>query len=184
MPAISNPDSFSWFRSDTGRYLFQSSIDVFNNNYSGLLFIKPLGNIRRIVFITETGIKIFDFEFSETGESKVHYCLEAMNRKSVINTLLKDMSLLLYNIPENSKVTVMQDKTTGKMIFRLKDNYGKRYCIINRKIQRVEELISTGAFTNKLNIKFFSTKISEPDSIILSHYNLKLKMHLINLNEN
>jgi hypothetical protein len=78
----------------------------------------------------------------------------------------------------------MQNKGTGKMIFRLKDNYGKRYCIINRKIQRVEELISTGTFTNKLNIKFFSTKISEPDSIILSHYNLKLKMHLINLNEN
>lgn len=174
----------SWFQSDTGRYLFQSSIDIYSNNYSGLLFVKPLGDSHRILFITETGIKIFDMEFFRTGDSRIHYCLEAMNRKSVINALGKDMYLMLYNIAENGKVKMMQDKDTGILLIRSKDDKGTRYCAINEKTGKVDELISAGVLTNKLNIRFFSTSGTYPDSINISHYNLKLNIHLVNLNEN
>ncbi len=184
MSAIGKPDSYSWFREDTGRYLYQSSIDIFRNNYSGLLFIKPLGDSHRVLFITETGIKIFDMEFFRTGDFRVHYCLEAMNRKSVIKALGNDMTLMLYNIPENGKTKIMQEKGTGKMIIKSKDNNGTRYCTINDKTGKVDELIRTGTFTNKLNIRFFSTSGIEPDSILISHYNLKLKIHLTKLNDN
>jgi hypothetical protein len=184
LPAADKEDSCSWFRQDTGRYLFQSSIDIFRNNYSGLLFIKPLGDSHRILFITETGIKIFDMEFFRTGDFSVHYCLEAMNRKSVIKVLGNDMTLMLYNIPENVKTKIMQEKGTGKMIIKSKGNNGTRYCTINDKTGKVDELIRTGTFTNKLNIRFFSTTGIEPDSILISHYNLKLKIHLTKLNDN
>jgi hypothetical protein len=107
-----------------------------------------------------------------------------MNRKSVINALGNDMALMLYNIPENGKTKIMQEKGTGKMIIKSKDSNGTRYCTINDKTGRVDELIRTGTFTNKLNIRFFSTSGTQPDSIIISHYNLKLNIHLAKLNEN
>jgi len=123
-------------------------------------------------------------EFFRTGDFRVHYCLDAMNRKTVIKALGNDMTLMLYNIPENGKTKIMQEKGTGKMIIKSKDSNGTRYCTINDKTGRVDELIRTGTFTNKLNIRFFSTSGIEPDSILISHYNLKLKIHLTKLNDN
>ncbi len=184
MAAGSKPVSYSWFSGDTGRYLFQSSIDIFRNNYSGLLFIKPLETSHRILFITEMGIKIFDMEIFRNENLKVHYCLDAMNRKSVTNTLGKDLSLMIFNLSENDKLKMMKEKGTGKTVIRARDHNGTRYCYINDKTGKVEELISTGALTNKLNIKFYSESGLEPDSINLSHYNLKLNIHLVKLNEN
>jgi hypothetical protein len=182
--ASSKPDSYSWFSGDTGRYLFQSSIDIFRNNFSGLLFIKPLEASHRILFITEMGIKIFDMEIFRNGNPKVHYCLEAVNRKSVTKTLGKDLSLMIFSVAENDKVKMMQERSTAKKVIRSKDCNGTRFCSISEKTGKVEELISTGALTKKLNIKFYSESKAEPDSIILSHYNLKLNIHLVKLDEN
>jgi hypothetical protein len=184
LPAADIKDSWSWFRNDTGRYLFQSSIDIFGNNFSGLFFIKPLGDSHRILFITETGIKILDMEFYREGDFKVHYCLEEMNRKSVINTLGNDLALMLYNIPENGKMKMMQEKGTGKLIIKSKDKNGTRFCKINEKTGKTDELIRTGTLTNKVNIRFFSASGTEPDSITISHYHLKLKIYLAKLDEN
>jgi len=185
VPAAGKTDTCSWFREDTGRFLYQSSIDIFRNNFSGILFIKPLGDeSHRILFITEVGIKIFDLEFFKNDDLKVHYCIEELNRKSLIKILGNDLFLVLNNIAEEGRIKMMQEKNTGRMIIKSKDQYGTRYCVINEKTNKVEELIQTGFFSNKLNIRFFSTSGVQPDSINISHYNLKLKIHLSKINEN
>lgn len=107
-----------------------------------------------------------------------------MNRKSVTNTLGKDLSLMIFSIAENDKLKVMNEKGDGRIVIRSGDQNGIRYCYISNKTGKVEELISTGALTNKLNIKFYGESGTEPDSINISHYNLKLNIHLVKLNEN
>jgi len=177
-------DSYSWFRQDTGRYLFQSSIDIYQNTFTGLLFVKPLEKSRRILFITETGLKIFDMEFFRTADPVVHYCIDAINRKPVIKTLGKDLSLMLFNIAENDELIMVHEKGSEKNFIRSKDKNGTRFCSISGKTGKVEELISRGGLSDKLNIKFFSERGLQPDSIEISHYNMKLKIHLVRLNEN
>jgi hypothetical protein len=145
--------------------------------------VKPLGGSYRILFITETGIKIFDMEFFKRDEFKVHYCLEEINRKSIINTLGNDLSLMLYNIAENGNVKMMQEKKEGRLIIRSKDRNGTRYCTINEKTGKVDELIRTGILANKVNIRFLSNTGVEPDSIKITHYNLKLKINLTRIHE-
>ena len=183
IPAAPDMDSCSWFRKDTGRYLFQSSIDIYKRNFSGLLFIKPLNESHRILYITELGIKIFDLEFFRTGNFKIHYCLDEMNRKSITNTLGNDLSLMIYNIADNGTAKVMQEKNEDRLAIKSEDERGTRYCLINKSTGKVDELIKTGACREKLNIKFFSTTVTAPDSIILKHYNLKLNIHLTKLDE-
>lgn len=183
MPAAMDKDSYSWFREDTGRYLFQSSIDIYKNNFSGLLFVKPLNESHRILFITELGIKIFDMEFFRAGDFRIHYCLDEMNRKSITNTLGNDLSLMISNIADNGTARVMQEKNEGRLAVKSKDGRGSRYCLINQKTGKVDELIKTGTFANKLNIKFFSATGTAPDSIVFTHYNLKLNIHLTKLDE-
>jgi hypothetical protein len=176
--------SYTWFNSDTGRYLFQSSIDIFKNNFTGLLFIKQLDDSRRILFITETGIKIFDLELFEKDDFIVHYCMEQINRKSLLNALGNDFSLMIYNIPGDSRIKYMTEKNTGKLIIKSSGQSGTRYLKVNKKTGKIDEIISSGALTNKLNIRFFSASGEEPDSIIVSHYNLNFKIHLVRINEN
>jgi len=176
-----NNDSYSWFRKDAVRYLFQSTIDIYKNNFTGLLFVKPMGESYRILFITEMGIKIFDMEFFRNSDFKVHYCIEDLNRKAIINTLGNDLSLMLYNIAEEGKIKMMREKKEGKLIIKSKDRFGTRYCTLDEQTHKVEELIKTGTFSNKVNIKFSGK--AEPDSILISHYNLKLKIQLTRLHE-
>ena len=174
-------DSYSWFRHDAGRYLFQSTIDIYKNNFTGLIFVKPMGDSYRILFITEMGIKIFDMEFFRNSDFKVHYCIEDLNRKAIINTLGNDLTLMLFNIAEEGKIKIMQEKKEGKLIVKSKDRDGTRYCTLDKQANKVEELIKTGTFSNKVIIKFSGK--TEPDSIIISHYNLKLKIQLTRLHE-
>ena len=174
-------DSYSWFRHDAGRYLFQSTIDIYKNNFTGLLFVKPVGESFRILFITELGIKIFDMEFFRNSDFKVHYCIEDLNRKAIISTLGNDLSLMLFSIAEDGNMKMMQEKKEGRLIIKSKDRNGTRYCTLDEQTNKVEELIKTGTFSNKVNIKFSGT--AEPDSILISHYNLKLKIQLTRLHE-
>jgi hypothetical protein len=183
MQAAPDENSCSWFREDTGRYLFQSSIDIYKNNFSGLLFVKPLNESHRILFITELGIKIFDMEFFRKGDFRIHYCLDEMNRKSITNTLGNDLSLMIYNIADNGTAEVMQERNEGRLAIKSEDGRGTRYCLINKKTGKIDELIKTGTFAKKLNIKFFSTAGTAPDSIVFTHYNLKLNIHLTRLDE-
>ena len=183
--ADNRKDVFSWFQGDTNRFLFQSYIDIYSNHFSGLMLIKPLnGNSHRTLFITEVGIKIFDMEFFRNGDFKLHYCMDELNRKSIINTLKNDIGLMLNNIPENGKVKTMQEKNSGRTIIKSMDYNGVRYCFINKKTNKVDELIQTGTFLKKVNMRFYSTDGAEIDSINISHYNLKLNIHLSKIYEN
>ena len=148
------------------------------------MFIKPLNrNSYRTLFITEVGIKIFDMEFFSNCDFKLHYCMDELNRKSIINTLKNDIGLMLNNIAENENRKMMQEKVNGRTIIKSKDYNGVRYCFINKETNKIDELIQTGPLLKKVNMRFYSNDGAELDSINISHYNIKLNIHLSKLYE-
>jgi hypothetical protein len=148
------------------------------------MIIKPsAGNSYRTLFITELGIKIFDMEFFRNSDFKLHYCLDELNRGSIIRTLKNDLSTMLETIPVNSRLKMMQEGKTHQMIIKSKDKSGVRYCFIDEKTNKVDELVQTGNLMKKLKMRFYSSNGFDADSIKISHYNFKLKIHLSKLNE-
>lgn len=176
--SYSKQDPCSWFSGDTGRYLFRSSGTIYNNDFSGLLLVKPTGESYRILFITEMGMKIFDMEFFREGNYNVHYAAGAIDRKPVIRTLGNDLSLMLFNVGNKGIRKEMIEKGTEMKIIKSKDRSGTIYTRINGETGRAEELIGTGTLFNKLNIKFSGTGQPGPDSIAITHYNRKLNINL------
>jgi len=149
------------------------------------MIIKPFTrNNYRVLFISEVGIKIFDIEFLSNGDFRLHYCLDALNRRSVIKTLKNDIGLMLNNVPEDDKVKMMQDRQTGRTIIKSKDKTGKKYCFFADKANRVNEIIQTRGIIKKVNMHFYSASGIAVDSIKISHYNIKLAINLSKLNEN
>jgi predicted RNase H-related nuclease YkuK (DUF458 family) len=173
-----------WFKSDDDHFLFQCGINVFRNHFTGLMVVKPLPDEDyRVVFINEVGIKIFDMEFFGTGGYRVHYCLEYLNKKLFIRTLKNDISLMLNNQP-GDHIRTMTDSKNGYVVYKFRNNTGVKYFLVNGSTNRIKEIIQKRGLSKKVNISFYSSMNTELDSVRISHYNVKLDIHLAKINEN
>ena len=175
-----------WFQGDHNPILYKTTIDIYQHHFSGLMVIKPVSEeSHRVVFITETGIKIFDMEFFSQGDAVLHYCLEVMNRRSVIRTLKNDIGLMIRNVPEpDKKVTVFADRESKKKIIRQKTGLGACYFFIREDSHNVDAIIQTTGTGKKVNLCFYSAAENLIDSVKVSHYKIKLELHLSALHEN
>lgn len=78
---IKNP-YFSDINTD---YVYKAKITAGKNNFGGLLIIKKIKEAHhRVVFTTEFGNKIFDFEFIE-NDFKVNSILKKLDKKIILN---------------------------------------------------------------------------------------------------
>src|SRR5690349_1985117 len=75
---------------------YDAGIDVVGKHISGLLLIKEMPDqSKRIVFTNEAGLTFFDFGFDVSGNFKVHYVIQQLDRKAVVRLLRDDFALLL-----------------------------------------------------------------------------------------
>lgn len=76
---------------------FKGSIDVLKNHLTGLIIVKKTDSLTtHIIFVTEIGMKMFDFEWKNNNMNVV-YVFEPLNKESLISSLktgFKQMLLL------------------------------------------------------------------------------------------
>ena len=172
-----------WFGSERDHYLYNSGIDAFREHYSGLIVIKPLPDgDYRVVFINELGIKIFDMEFFSTGEFLLHHCIACPNRKFIINTLSKDISLALNN-GQMKVIKVFRGPGNDKSGFKARDGNGVKYILVNDADNRAEKIIRRGGLAKNAVVTFFNSGGTEPDSVNISHRHIKLDIHFSRIDE-
>jgi len=175
-----------WFQGDHNPILYKTTIDIYQHHFSGLMVIKQFPEkSHRVLFITEMGIKIFDMEFFSQGDIELHYCLEALNRRSVIRTLKNDIGLMIRNVPEpDKKVKVFADRESKKKIIRQKTGLVACYYFIREDHHNVDAIIQTTGTGKKVNLCFYSAAENLIDSVKVSHYKIQLDIHLTALHEN
>ncbi len=71
---------------------YKANIDVLKNHFTGILIVKQTDSLTtRMVFVTELGIKLFDFE-TTNGTIKTNYIFEALNKPSFVKGLQDNFS--------------------------------------------------------------------------------------------
>jgi hypothetical protein len=173
---VSRNDFYPFFPSVDTTQLFNMQIDYRKNHLSGFLLIKSVEpDVYRLVFATHFGMSIFDLEFDK-GVFRVHHCLEALNKKRVIQLLENDFRILLFqnlktdqnpaNLYRNKKNPDLEIKKTGK-IYYLKDT-------------KNETLLAIEAphFFSSLSYNFSSYVDRFPSVIRIKHSRIGLKMQL------
>lgn len=158
--------------------LYNTTVDVVGNHFSGLLLIKKMpDSSTRMVFSNEMGLTFFDFEFAAGRKFKVYSIIKKMNKRLVIKTLQHDFELVLMNNLDNSTATVKTKN--GLIYFIFPQNKGYNYYITNTG---GNELVRMERASNKKIIvegvmKNYSKGI--PDTIGISHktfeFNIGLK---------
>jgi hypothetical protein len=174
----------SWFKTDSDHILMNTTIDVMKNHFSGLMVIKSLKNDGyRVVFITEVGLKIFDMEFVPGETVKVHYFMDALNRKVIIRTLSADLKLLLIQLKDDGR-SVLYDSPSGQKMVSYKHKRIRDYYVVSAVTGKPVQAYQVSVTSRKARIDFFSRDGRQIDSVNIVHYHVKLRigMHLINEN--
>lgn len=157
--------------------LYKAEINVIGNYLSGLLLIKKMpDSSTRLLFSNEMGFKFFDFEFSGTGEFKVHYILKKMDRKAVVKTLRKDFELVLMESLDTTTAYIRKD---GQFIYYVfPQSKGFNYYLTDstgNELVRMERASKRKAVVTVITRNYTDHL---PDTIGITHHNFDFTIGL------
>jgi hypothetical protein len=165
VPYFSNPDM---------DYVYKANIAVYGNELSGIFIAKKINDTtHRVVFTTEFGNKLLDFEISET-EFKINSIIDELDKKILINTLKTDFRLLLRN---NYTVNSQYNSKENKVFLSEKGKINN-YLFISTSNNKLSKIVYTTKRKEKINIFVTSENNIFATKIIIQHYNIKLKIEL------
>jgi hypothetical protein len=163
-----------YFSDSKTDYVYKTNITVYGNEISGIFIAKKINDTtHRIVFTTEFGNKLLDFEISDNS-FKVNSIVSELDRKILINTLKEDFRLLLkkeYLIQE-------QFENDSDNIYKSKDGKRDNYLFISKKDHRLEKVVHSSQTKEKFTLTFTSENNIFAEKIQIIHQNIKLKIEL------
>lgn len=161
-------------------YVYKTNINVYGNELTGIFIAKKINDTtHRVVFTTEFGNKLLDFEISETN-FKVNFIVDDLNKKILITTLKNDFRLILkpkYVIKEQ-----FEDET--RKVLKSKEGKNFNYLFINKSDEKFYKIVSANNRKEKINITFTTENNSLAEKIIIQHYTIKLRIELNYFNQN
>lgn len=100
---------------------YSASIDVLKNHLTGLLVIKQVDSVStRLVFVTELGMKMFDFEV-KNNEVNAIYVFEPLNKPQLIQALKRNFNnMLLLNLDSFHSSEICTNNRFPKIIYHKK----------------------------------------------------------------
>ncbi|WP_264535735.1 hypothetical protein [Flavobacterium sp. N1736] len=163
-----------YFKDSKTDYVYKTNITVYGHDLSGIFIAKKINDTtHRVVFTTEFGNKLLDFEISEKN-FKVNSIVSELDRKILINTLKEDFRLLLkkdFQIQE-------QFENESDDIYKSADGKRDNYLFISKKDRKLEKVINSSKTKEKITLLFSSENNIFAEKIEIIHQNIKLKIEL------
>ncbi|MBF4464763.1 hypothetical protein [Flavobacterium sp. LC2016-12] len=155
-------------------YVYKTNITVYGHEMSGIFIAKKINDTtHRVVFTTEFGNKLFDFEISDTT-FKVNSIVSELDKKILINTLKEDFRLLLkkeYLIQE-------QFENESDNIYKSADGNRDNYFFVSKKEHKLEKLVRASKTKEKITITFTLENDIFAKKVVILHQNIKLRIEL------
>lgn len=155
---------------------YNTKIDFYKKHFSGLLVFKAVNDTdNRVVFVTETGFKLFDFEFTPNNFN-VQYCLPPLRKKIILNIFKNDLGQLVqsdtfYNAHINQKDSVIT-VTFARGNGRYKD------FVLDGKCGQLIDIERGGKYIKSVSAKISGISKGNFDAIDIYHHPLKLHISL------
>lgn len=163
-----------YFSDSKTDYVYKTNISVYGHDLSGIFIAKKINDTtHRIVFTTEFGNKLLDFEISEKTY-KVNSIVSELDRKILINTLVEDFRLLLkkdYPLQE-------QFENEDYNIYKSEDGDRDNYLFLSKKDQKLEKVVRSSKAKEKITITFTLENDNFAEKVVILHQNIKLKIEL------
>lgn len=102
----------------SGAIKYKTSIDILNKHFTGLIVLKQTDReTKHLVFVTELGMRMFDFEMK--GDSmKPVFVFEALNKPKLVSALVRNFTSILLIEWFNNGAWILEKQ--GKEYLHLK----------------------------------------------------------------
>jgi hypothetical protein len=158
-------------------FLFKTNISIYGTDFSGLLVTKQMQPADyRVIFTTELGMKLFDFEFTDTAFT-LHYCVPQFNRPALLKTIQQDIEILLMNHLDSAKVDYFTDKQKVYTIGKITSGKFTNYYFLDNKEQLIKIEHAKGR-AKKTTFTLDNYMEDIPGQMLIQHHNIKLKIAL------
>lgn len=168
-----------YFANSAIDYVYKANITVYGKELSGIFIAKKINDTtHRVVFTTEFGNKLMDFEISET-DFTVNFILEELDRKIIIKTLINDFRLLLrshYSISE-------QFENDADRVFKALDSDKMNYLFVSKSDHKLGKIIHSSKRKELINLFYNSENNIFAEKIVIQHQNIQLKIELNYFNQ-
>lgn len=168
------------FGNDFDKAIYKFHSQFKKHQLTGMVLIKkiPNRNSFRTVFMSETGLKFFDFEFFQNDSVTHHHIMEGLDRKSLIKIISADFSLLLKSQFDQNTMYYQAKKTEGFLLhFKDEGRYYYRYQGNEISPERVEK---RNCFSPPIKIAVQAEETNTPENITFTHgflgYSMKLDL--------
>jgi hypothetical protein len=161
--------------------LYKAKIDLYNKHYSGLVVLKQTDqNTSHLIFVTEIGMKMFDFEIRD-GFFKPQYIFEPLNKPKITRLLESDLRLVLLQGLVNKEAQLYRKKE--RQVYKIANN-PRYFYTVDPDSKTVERIIVRGTFFTKKKVRYLYDR-DFAGQIRLKHTGLiRLKMEFIKLDQN
>lgn len=155
-------------------YVYKINIEVYNNEMSGLLIVKRIGHdTHRVVCTSQFGTTFFDFELSPKA-NKVHTVIDAMDKKFIINTLLRDFTTLIQSQAEIKKAY----KNGSDKVLKTTVRSQKNFYFYTGDQEQLSRIVRSGVFGKQITITFNAIVDNKATAIKMKHHDIALAMDL------
>jgi len=173
------------FEPDFDKSLYTAEITYGKNTFTSLAVIKqiPEYNSFRLAFLSEVGMRLFEMEFLNDGNVRVHYMSDFLNKKSIVKKLSSDFNLLFVGNTTNgiNRVYSMVEDT-GNYLLRVKEDGLKDFYYSSTPGGPVK-IRDGGCAFGKTTVLLNQYENGGPGEILFNHKMLKLKISLKQIND-
>jgi hypothetical protein len=158
--------------------LFKAQITAYNNYFSGLILLKQTDTATsHLVFVTELGMKMFDFQIRD-NEMKLIYVFDPLNKPKLLNLLENDMKLIFLQYLLNKEADVYEKSEENSRIYRIADNK-RRHFYRTDASSLVKQTLVRGWMRVKEKVEYTYDNNGNASYIQLKHKGLvRLKIEL------
>ena len=163
-----------YFSDSNQDYVYKTKIHLKDNFFGGLLVFKKIGSDQhRVVFTTDFGNKIFDFEL-QGSTFKAHFIIEPLDRSFIVKTLVRDFQMLTqekFRIAKNFKDTTY-------LVHQSKQKNRRNHHFVHQETNKLERIINTTATKEKVIVTYSGIDKTSAEIIKIEHQGLQLTIDL------
>lgn len=168
----------SLFGDNFNSFLFKTNITVYGKDFSGLLVTKQMSpQDYRVIFTTELGMKLFDFEFKDTAFT-LHYCVPQFNKPKLLKVIQHDIETLLMSSVANKRVVEYTDKKGLYSVQKVELEKLQNYYFTENASQHLVKIEQAKKRIKKTTFTLSNYQTDFPGNILIKHHDIKLKIEL------
>ncbi len=169
------------FGDNFNSFLFKTNISIYGKEVSGLLVTKQMAPADyRVIFTTELGLKLFDFEFKDTSFT-LHYCVPQFNRPKLLKTIQQDIEILLMSNLDGKPLKNMEDKKGLFTVQQIKMGNFQNYYFTEKASHHIVKIEHSKKRAVKVLMELSEYKDDFPNKVFILHsdINLHIELHLL-----